>query len=101
LYLAQKAGFTRIVEFDPTLSRFFHTSEFDEALQPFIEEYDDIAFWDGLVDRMADRDFEETYGDAAARMPPDDRFNKYGVCVDKYESEIETHGIDRLRIAEA
>lgn len=98
LSLAHGSGFHDIVEFDPTLSQFFMKDEVYEKLQPLIDEYDDEAFWDGLVDRLADRDFGETYGDAAKRMDQNERFGKLSAFVDKYEAEIEKHGIDRLRI---
>lgn len=98
LSLAYGAGFNDTVEFDPNLSEYFFKEEFHEMLQPFIDEYDDEAFWDGLVDRLAGRDFEETYGDAAQRMGQDERFEKLSAYVDKYETEVEEHGVDRLRV---
>ncbi len=98
--LAHRAGFDGFVEFDATLSQFFPSEQFHETLQPFIDEYDDEAFWDGLVDRLADRDFIETYGNAVASMDQDERFQKLLAFVDKYEAEIEEHGADRLRIQE-
>jgi len=97
--LALRDGFDRFVEFDATLSQFLPLEEFHEMLQPFIDEYDDEAFWDGLVDRLADRDFAETYADAAS-MDQDERFEKLEVFVDKYEAEIEEYGADRLRVQE-
>ena len=94
--IAHRSGLEDIVDFEPRLRKFFLA--LDEKLQPFIDEYDDEAFWDGLVDRLADRDFAETYGDAATRMGPEERFEKIGPFVDKYETEIERHGVDRLRV---
>jgi hypothetical protein len=97
---ARDAGFDGVVEFDPALSQFFLTEEFHEMLQPFIDEYDDEAFWDVLVDRLADRDFAETYGKAAKHMDQEERFEKRYVFVDKYETEVEQNGVNRLRIIE-
>ena len=99
LSLAHESDFRDVVEFDPTLSQFFLKEEVYEKLQPFIDEYDDEAFWDGLVDRLADRDFSETYGDSVKRMDQDERLEKYHAFVDKYEAEIAEHGVDRLRIS--
>ncbi len=99
--LAHAAGFNGFVEFDATLSQFLPLEQFHEMLQPFIDEYDDEAFWDGIVDRLADRDFIETYGNAVASMDQDERFQKLHAFVDKYETEIEEHGVDRLRVTEA
>lgn len=101
LSLAHGSGLHDIVEFDPTLSQFFEKDEILEKLQPFIDEYNDEAFWDGLVDRLADRDFSETYGDAAKRMDQNEQFGKLSEFVERYEAEVEKHGIERLRILEA
>ncbi len=99
LSLAYESNLRDMVEFHPTLSRFFLKDDVYEKLQPFIDEYDDEAFWDGLVDRLADRDFSETYGDSVKRMDQDERIEKYHAFVDKYEAEINAHGVDRLRIS--
>jgi hypothetical protein len=96
--LAHRAGFRDLVEVDPTLLKVFPTYEFAEALDPFIDEYDDEAFWDGLVDRLADRDLAEAYGDDIMRMDRDERFTRLQRFVDKYETEVEEHGVDRMRI---
>ena len=53
------------------------------------------------MDRLADRDFIETYGNVVASMDQDERFEKLHAFVDKYETEIEEHGVDRLRIKDA
>lgn len=99
--LAHRVGLTDVVEFEPRLSQFVATNEFEEALQPSIDDYDDRVFWDGLVDRLADRDFVGEYGDAVERMDRDERFTKFQAFVDKYESEVDQHGVDRLRVSEA
>lgn len=99
LAVGHRSGLADIIDFEPRLSQFFLALE--EELQPFINEYDDEAFWDGLVDRLADREFEETYGEAADRMGREERFEKIGALVDKYEAEMERHGMDRLRVVDA
>ncbi len=99
--VAYGAGVTSCVEADPALGRLFPTKEFEDALLPFVDAYDDEAFWTGLADRLADRDFVETHGDAIAQMDQDERFTRLQRFVDKYEKELEKHGVDRLRIADA
>jgi hypothetical protein len=101
LSLAHESSFRDVVEFDPTQSQFFLKEEYHEKLQPFINEYDDEAFWDGLIDRLADRDFSETYGDSVKLMDQNERFERLSAFVNKYETEIEEHGIDRLRVIDA
>jgi len=48
LSLGHRSGFEDVVEFEPVLSQFFLKDEVYEKLQPYIDEYDDEAFWDGL-----------------------------------------------------
>jgi hypothetical protein len=101
LTIAHESDRRDMVEFDSSLSKFFLKEEYHEKLQPFIDEYDDEAFWDGLVDRLADRDFSETYGKSAKRMDRNERIERLSAFVDKYETEFEEHGVDRLRIIDA
>jgi hypothetical protein len=101
LSTAYESNLRDVVEFHPTVSQFFLNEEYCEMLQPFIDEYDDNAFWDGLVDRLADRDFLETYGDSAERMEQNERFERLSEFVDRYETEVEEHGVDRLRVIRA
>lgn len=102
LSLAHKSGLYEVVEFDPTLSQFYVKEEYHEKLQPFIDEYDDEVFWDGLVDRLADRDFSETYGDSVKRMDQNVRLERLWAFVDKYEAEVASeHGVDRVRVIDA
>ena len=100
LSIAHKSGLHDVVELHPALSQFFLKEEWYEALQPFIDEYDDEAFWDGLVDRLADRDFSETYGDSVNSMDEKERFERLSPFIEKYGTEVEEHGVDRLRVIE-
>jgi hypothetical protein len=51
-----------------------------------------------LVDRLADRDLVEAYGDEITRMDDGERFTRLERSVAKYETEVENHGVDRMRI---
>ena len=48
-----------------------------------------------------DRDFVEAYGDSVKRMGQSERFERLSAFVDKYETEVEEHGVDRLRVVDA
>ena len=54
-----------------------------------------------MIDRLADRDFVEAYGDSVKRMDQTERFERLSAFVDKYETEVEEHGVDRLRVVDA
>lgn len=65
LSLAHRSGYDSEIDFDARLSQFFAKDTFHDTLQPFIDDYDEEAFWDGLIDRLADREFAATFGDDA------------------------------------
>lgn len=96
--LAPRFGLETHVEFDRRMDKRFPTGKFDERMQEFIGEYDDQAFWDELVDRMADRDFDKMYGDAVEAMSSEMLFEKRYPFIEQYENEFAEHGIERLEI---
>jgi hypothetical protein len=98
--LAGKFGLQGVVEFDEQLREFTSTREFEEAMEAYIREYDDEVFWDGLVDRLADRDLLAEYGEALKAMPVEQVLSKREPLVERYEREVEEHGVERLRIIE-
>ena len=99
--LAQKAGSTDWVGFDPIRKEYFYKPALEEALQPMVEGYDDQAFWSELADRMMLRDFEKSFGpEALEKMDPAEVYEKQEPFLAKYEEEFSRHGIDRLEIAD-
>ena len=96
-------GCGKFIEYDAKLKRHFPNADFeqDEELERYRDEYDDECFWDGLVDRLARRDFIEAYGeDAIKRMGWEERFLKEEPFLDKYSREVTEYGIDRMSMQE-
>jgi hypothetical protein len=98
---AKEFGFEKYFEYDPKLKRYFPTNEFDVLVQEYIDEYDDHAFWDELFYRMSDRDFNRAYSNKKiSEMEQLERFEKEEPFRNKWDKEINEHGIERLDIIE-
>lgn len=98
---AKEIGLDKYIEYDTKLKKFFPTKDFEEnsEVSQYMDEYDNEAFWDGLVDRLARRDFIREYREEAIRkMSWQDRMEKESPFIEKYEEEFEKYGIDRLEI---
>lgn len=97
--LAGRAGLSDAFEYAPDDDTWYPTADFEEAAEEYSTEYDDEVFWSQLADRMAFRDFYRTYGkDADARMSIVEKLEKSDPFIEKYEKEVDEHGIDRLEI---
>lgn len=93
----------KFIKYDAGLKRYFPKADFeqDEELERYRDEYDDECFWDGLVDRLARRDFIKAYGeDAIKRMDWEERYLKEEPFIEKYSHEASEHGIDRMSVQE-
>lgn len=96
-------GCGKFIEYDAKSKSYFHNVDFeeDEELERYRDEYDDYCFWDGLVDRLARRDFIKTYGEDAIKcMDWKERYQKEEPFIEKYSREVSGHGIDRMGIQE-
>ncbi len=98
--LAGQFGLSDLVEFDEQSRRFFPTAALSDPLDEYISAYDEEAFWDGLIDALAYRDFHAMYGDAAEAMTGEQRLDKLQPFLDRYEKAFEEGGIEHLRLAE-
>ncbi len=98
--LAHRFGLKDIVEPEQQLREFVPTSEFEEAMDAYIQEYDDEVFWDEVVARLADRDLLAEYGEALKAMTIEQLISKREPLVERYEREVEQHGVERLKIIE-
>lgn len=99
LALAKKLGFNDLVEYDEELKDYFPTKEFDEAMDPLIDDFENESFWEELSYRLALRDLLREFGEKRlkrmARMKyAQELFERQ----DKYAEEGRTHGLDRLEI---
>lgn len=79
--------------------QYFPTRMFEESQDIFelIDEYDDNTFWDELVERLADRDFEKHYTESEIqKMTNGERMNKLYTFIDKWAEEIYQNSLDNL-----
>lgn len=96
---AKEFGLENFIEYDEKHKKYFPTNELDELVQKYIDEYDDYCFWDELFYRMSDRDFERTYSrEEISKMEIRERFEKEEPFRNKWDKEINDHGIERLEI---
>lgn len=99
---AKQFGFGQYVENEEAeKGKFYPTRIFEEKtdIQELIDEYDEETFWDELIDRLGERDFERHYSkDEIQKMTQEERFNKLYEFIDKWEEEINENGIERLEI---
>lgn len=98
--LAAKNGLKEMVEFDSSCGEYFPTTGFEESgeIEGYKKDYDEETFWEGLVDKMANRDFIARFGEEAIRKMGDhERFEKMYEFINKYEDYFESRGIDGLK----
>lgn len=99
LALAEKLGFNDLVEYDEELKDHFPTKEFDEAMDPFIEDFEEESFWEELSYRLAVRDLVREFGEKRLKkMSRLEYAHELFARQDKYAEEETTYGLDRLEI---
>lgn len=70
---ASQAGLNDVVCYDFGSSEYEAHPDFDLSIfENIIDEYDEVAFWDGLVDRLVIRAMEELYGPEIRRLIEED-----------------------------
>lgn len=77
------------------------TRKFEESkeLEEIREKYDEENFWEELLYRLADRDFEKKYSrEEIKKMEMLELFEKQEEFRGKWGREFEKYGIDRLNI---
>ncbi|MFH1956214.1 MAG: hypothetical protein ABIJ28_01010 [Patescibacteria group bacterium] len=104
LSFAKDFGFDKYVDDEEMNGRkFFPTRYLEEEtdIRGIIEEYDEDAFWDEIIDRLGERDFYRKYSkEEIEKMSHDERFEKLCECIDEYSEETSNYGIERLEIKE-
>jgi hypothetical protein len=80
----------------------FHPSrmfEDDQEIARLMDEYDDAMFWDGLADRLAERDIRLAMGaNAKDRLPADEYEERFEERAKEYDEEFEARELERVRI---
>jgi len=98
---APKFGFGDLVQWDEECKRYFATADFEEAedTHGLIDEYDENIFWDDLIEKLADRDFSNTYSEKEReKMNFEEFYKKRQPFEEKWGNEIYKHGITKLDI---
>jgi len=64
-----------------------------------LEKYENATFWEELIERLARRDFIDTYGEMnILQMPINERFEKEMVFHKKYDEEFGKNGLKNIKI---
>jgi len=98
---AKEMGFEDYAEYDEKLKKYYATFDLDDepVTRKLIERYDEHVFWEGLYDRLGERDFFKKYTkDEIKKMNDEERFSKRMECEDIWGEEMEENGIERLGI---
>jgi len=99
---AKKFGLDEYVDDeDAEKGEFYPARKFEEETDVYElhNEYDEVTFWDELVERLGDRDFFRHYSKKEIRkMEREERFEKIYEFIDKWAEEINKYGIERLEI---
>ncbi|WP_096185653.1 hypothetical protein [Evansella halocellulosilytica] len=94
---AKNFGYDNVITYDKKFDQYFPTLEFEEPLQPIIDENDDRVFWEELSNRLAKRDIAMTGEEFQTN---DDYIEKLFKAKEKYEIEFGQNGIENLVIKE-
>ncbi len=98
---AKAAGCGDLVDHDEKEKIFYPSQTLEKIGHGALDEYDEETFWEELVRRLALRDIEQERGpDALEKMSPEKRVSVISAMEERYQTESEMHGIDRLEIVE-
>lgn len=87
------------VDLDAETGEYFMKAEWTERLyDEYILDYDDHTFWDELTERLAMRDLAKERGVDPNSINRDDDLLQLRPIEDRYRTELEEHGLDRLDI---
>lgn len=92
-----------LVEAVKETNRYRPSRRFEAESQAYdrIEEYDDLTFWNELIERLAERDLYKRHShDAVDRLSSEEYRRRSAPYERRYRGEFENHGIDRLAIGE-
>lgn len=99
--LAKEMGMGNLIEFDKELNAYCETQEFEEnsPCHQFLDEYDNDAFWERLIEQLTTRDLKmDTGGKMTMDKDPQKYFERYGAIEMKYMAEFEENGLDNLTV---
>lgn len=94
---AKEMGCEDLVTYDREINGFYPSNEYEEQLQPIIDNNDDYVFWEKLTANLAKRDLDREGGTFNSL---DDRFRRLCEIEEKYEIEFEENGLANVVIKE-
>ncbi len=84
---------------DAETGEYFMNNEWLESLyDKYILDYDDHVFWDELTERLAQRDLAKQRGVSIDEINRDDDLLELRPIEERYRSELEDNGVERLEI---
>jgi len=98
---AKDFGFNKLIRYEKKLGKFFPTKEFEDnsLAHNYIDEFENIAFWEQLIERLVFRDLLRQEGEDNIRnMAIVEKFRKEDHIREKYEKEFEENGITNIEI---
>ncbi len=82
--------------------QYFESARLEEWMATRIQDYDNYIFWDELVLRMADRDYEEAGGiDWIDGLGEVERIEEQMPLEERWWEEFSSFGLDRLVVDES
>lgn len=95
---AKDFGYDDIIKYEKTLAGYYPTLEFEEHLQPLIDDNDNDVFWNQLSMRLAKRDMKKREDKFQSK---DDYMKKMIEIEGQYEDEFENNGLENIMIKES
>ncbi|MCL0066233.1 hypothetical protein M1N79_05100 [Dehalococcoidia bacterium] len=91
-----------LIEYAADHEEYYPTREYEETGPPmeFIGEFENETFWEELISRLADRDLIRQVGgvENLSKLSFEERIEKTLPLEEKYSSEFEERGLDRVSI---
>jgi hypothetical protein len=96
---AKDFGLEDLIDFDNPTNKFIASEQLEEEMEPVIQDYDDLTFWDQLAWQMAERDFEKKFDQAQILCMTDDEiFREKSLISDKYFDEFSVNGLENFKL---
>jgi len=99
---AKDFGCENLVTYDKETEKYYPTAEYDEHIfdTQFIEEFENISFWEKLCSGLAQRDLMVEKGvEELKKMETLERMTEEDIRAEKYETEFSENGLKHLIIS--
>ena len=88
------------ITYEKTVDGYCETLMMDEEspCREYIERFEAQTFWEELINRLSERDAIKALGESVFAEDVDRRFKAGGEAEQRWGTECEEHGIDRLQV---